>query len=83
MTSIGGVEMVDWNLAVATATRLVRPGPEVSRDEARDVVADLWARQFELLYRLNPRWARWWREERRLLQRQSADKLPPMPDDSG
>ncbi|MDF3149662.1 zinc-dependent metalloprotease [Streptomyces sp. T21Q-yed] len=31
MTSIGGAEMVDWNLAVATATRLVRPGPEVSR----------------------------------------------------
>ncbi|MET8679290.1 zinc-dependent metalloprotease [Streptomyces sp. NPDC004647] len=41
MTSIGGVEMVDWNLAVATATRLVRPGPEVTRDEARAVVAEL------------------------------------------
>ncbi len=33
--------MVDWNLAVATATRLVRPGPEVSRDEARKIVAEL------------------------------------------
>ncbi len=33
--------MVDWNLAVATATRLVRPGPEVSRDEARAAVAEL------------------------------------------
>ncbi|MFF3817161.1 zinc-dependent metalloprotease [Streptomyces bluensis] len=41
MTRIGGAEMVDWNLAVATATRLVRPGPEVSRDEARAVVAEL------------------------------------------
>ncbi|WP_405617311.1 zinc-dependent metalloprotease [Streptomyces sp. NBC_00076] len=41
MTSIGGAEMVDWNLAVATATRLVRPGPDVSRDEARGVVAEL------------------------------------------
>lgn len=41
MTSIGGVEMVDWNLAVATATRFVRPGPDVSRDEAREVVAEL------------------------------------------
>lgn len=41
MTSIGGTEMVDWNLAVATATRLVRPGPEVTRDEARAVVAEL------------------------------------------
>src|SRR2546426_12845574 len=41
MTSIGGSEMVDWNLAVATATRLVRPGPEVSRDEARAVVGEL------------------------------------------
>jgi coenzyme F420 biosynthesis associated uncharacterized protein len=39
--SIGGAEMVDWNLAVATATRFVRPGPEVSRDEAREVVAEL------------------------------------------
>ncbi|AOT60231.1 hypothetical protein A4G23_03098 [Streptomyces rubrolavendulae] len=33
--------MVDWNLAVATAIRFVRPGPEVSRDEAREVVAEL------------------------------------------
>ena len=33
--------MVDWNLAVATATRLVRPGPEVTRDEARAAVAEL------------------------------------------
>ncbi|MEU8758491.1 zinc-dependent metalloprotease [Streptomyces sp. NPDC048659] len=44
MTSIGGAGtsgMVDWNLAVATATRLVRPGPEVSREEARAVVAEL------------------------------------------
>ncbi|MFJ8695022.1 zinc-dependent metalloprotease [Streptomyces roseolilacinus] len=41
MTSIGGAEMVDWNLAVATATRFVRPGPEVSRDEAREAVAEL------------------------------------------
>ncbi|MFJ8944293.1 zinc-dependent metalloprotease [Streptomyces sp. NPDC102395] len=43
MTSIGGASsgMVDWDLAVATATRLVRPGPDVSRDEARAVVAEL------------------------------------------
>jgi coenzyme F420 biosynthesis associated uncharacterized protein len=41
MTSFGGTEMVDWNLAVATATRLTRPGPEVSRDEARAIVAEL------------------------------------------
>ncbi|MER7810572.1 zinc-dependent metalloprotease [Streptomyces sp900116325] len=41
MTSIGGAEMVDWNLAVATATRLVRPGPDISREEAREVVAEL------------------------------------------
>ncbi|MQT00510.1 zinc-dependent metalloprotease [Streptomyces jumonjinensis] len=40
MTSIGGAEMVDWNLAVATATRFVRPGPDVSKDEARAVVAE-------------------------------------------
>ncbi|ANP48632.1 coenzyme F420 biosynthesis associated uncharacterized protein [Streptomyces griseochromogenes] len=44
MTSFGGTAssgMVDWNLAVATATRLVRPGPDVSRDEARAVVSEL------------------------------------------
>ncbi|MGW4896529.1 zinc-dependent metalloprotease [Kitasatospora sp. NPDC004240] len=42
MTSAsGGADMVDWNLAVATATRLVRPGPEVSRAEASAVVAQL------------------------------------------
>jgi coenzyme F420 biosynthesis associated uncharacterized protein len=41
MTSVGGAEMVDWKLAVATATRLARPGPEVTRDEARAIVAEL------------------------------------------
>lgn len=33
--------MIDWNLAVATGVRLVRPGPQVSREEARQVVAEL------------------------------------------
>ncbi|MFE2374810.1 zinc-dependent metalloprotease [Streptomyces sp. NPDC059398] len=41
MTRIGGAEMVDWNLATATATRFAKQGPEVSRDEARAVVAEL------------------------------------------
>ncbi|GAA2501607.1 zinc-dependent metalloprotease [Streptomyces thermolineatus] len=41
MTSFGGAQTVDWNLAASTAVRLVRPGPEVSRDEARAVVAEL------------------------------------------
>ncbi|MET7639676.1 zinc-dependent metalloprotease [Streptomyces sp. NPDC005438] len=41
MTSLGGVDMVDWNLAVSTATRLMRPGPEVTREQAREVVAEL------------------------------------------
>ncbi|MBQ0868245.1 zinc-dependent metalloprotease [Streptomyces smyrnaeus] len=41
MTSLGGAQMVDWNLAVATAARLGRPGPEVSREEARGIVAEL------------------------------------------
>ncbi|MEY9962041.1 coenzyme F420 biosynthesis associated uncharacterized protein [Streptacidiphilus sp. MAP12-16] len=34
-------DMVDWNLAVSTATRLVRPGPDVTREEAREAVAEL------------------------------------------
>jgi coenzyme F420 biosynthesis associated uncharacterized protein len=41
MTSLGAPDLVDWNLAVSTATRIARPGPEVSRDEARSVVAEL------------------------------------------
>ncbi len=38
------VNLVDWDLAVNTAQRLSRPGPDVSRAEARDVVAELRAR---------------------------------------
>ncbi|WP_250284931.1 MULTISPECIES: zinc-dependent metalloprotease [unclassified Frankia] len=34
-------EPVDWDLAVATARRLVRPGPQLPRAEADAVVADL------------------------------------------
>jgi coenzyme F420 biosynthesis associated uncharacterized protein len=41
MTSLGGTDLVDWNLAVSTAARMTRPGPEVSRDEAREIVAEL------------------------------------------
>jgi coenzyme F420 biosynthesis associated uncharacterized protein len=41
MTSFGGTDLVDVNLGGATATRVVRPGPEVSRDEAREAVAEL------------------------------------------
>ncbi|MFY9915342.1 MAG: zinc-dependent metalloprotease, partial [Nocardioidaceae bacterium] len=37
----GHGDMVDWDLAVTTAKRLMKPGPEVSHDEARQVVADL------------------------------------------
>lgn len=37
-------DMVDWNLAVSTARRLSKSGPEVTVTEARQVVADL--RQF-------------------------------------
>ena len=33
--------MVDWDLAVATGTRLVRPGPQVSPEEARAAVEEL------------------------------------------
>src|SRR5262245_689120 len=33
--------MVDWDLAVATANRFVRPGPDVSGKQAREVVTEL------------------------------------------
>ncbi|MER7211886.1 zinc-dependent metalloprotease [Streptosporangium sp. NPDC000239] len=35
------MQVIDWDLAVATGTRLVRPGPQVSREEARRAVAEL------------------------------------------
>ncbi len=34
-------ELVDWDLAVTTAQRLVRPGPALTRAQADDVVAEL------------------------------------------
>ncbi|HVE99688.1 MAG TPA: zinc-dependent metalloprotease [Mycobacteriales bacterium] len=34
-------EMIDWDVAVATARRLMRPGPSVTPDEARAVAAEL------------------------------------------
>ncbi|CAO5257068.1 zinc-dependent metalloprotease [Frankia sp. AgKG'84/4] len=34
-------ELVDWELAVTTAKKLVRPGPQISREQAADVVAEL------------------------------------------
>ncbi|MEO3853787.1 zinc-dependent metalloprotease [Acrocarpospora sp. B8E8] len=33
--------VIDWDLAVATGVRLVRPGPQVSRDEAKNAVTEL------------------------------------------
>src|SRR5436190_24063340 len=33
--------MVDWTVALNTATRLVKPGPEISRKDAEAVVAEL------------------------------------------
>ncbi|MBF9073559.1 zinc-dependent metalloprotease [Streptacidiphilus fuscans] len=36
-----GTDMIDWDLAVATASRFARPGPEVTREEARAAVAEL------------------------------------------
>ncbi len=35
------MRLIDWDLAVVTATRVVRPGPTVSYQEAADVVAQL------------------------------------------
>ncbi|MBA2892155.1 zinc-dependent metalloprotease [Nonomuraea sp. NPDC050663] len=35
------MQVIDWDLAVATGTRLVRPGPQVSREEARQAVSEL------------------------------------------
>jgi coenzyme F420 biosynthesis associated uncharacterized protein len=34
-------DMVDWDLAVAMGTKLVRPGPSVTPEEARQAVAEL------------------------------------------
>jgi coenzyme F420 biosynthesis associated uncharacterized protein len=37
----GSPDLIDWDLAVTSAKRLMRPGPEVSRDDARSAVAEL------------------------------------------
>src|SRR5947207_179795 len=37
----GGPDLVDWDLAAATGVRLLRPGPAVSAEEAREVVRRL------------------------------------------
>ncbi len=37
----GAGQMVDWKLAVSAATKLAGPGPQVSRTEADEVVAEL------------------------------------------
>ncbi|MHB1877007.1 MAG: zinc-dependent metalloprotease, partial [Streptosporangiaceae bacterium] len=34
-------QMIDWNVAASTAIRWVRPGPQVSITQARQVVAEL------------------------------------------
>ncbi|MFW6091229.1 MAG: zinc-dependent metalloprotease [Actinomycetota bacterium] len=34
-------DMIDWDLAVATARRLTRPGPKVTVGDAREVVGDI------------------------------------------
>ncbi|GAA1292960.1 hypothetical protein Psi02_50750 [Planotetraspora silvatica] len=36
-----GMQVIDWDLAVATGVRLVRPGPQVTREEAKQAVLDL------------------------------------------
>ena len=33
--------MVDWTEALSTASRLVKPGPDISREGAAEAVADL------------------------------------------
>ncbi|GII63673.1 hypothetical protein Skr01_37580 [Sphaerisporangium krabiense] len=35
------MQVIDWDLAVSTGVRLVRPGPQVSREEARHAVSEL------------------------------------------
>jgi coenzyme F420 biosynthesis associated uncharacterized protein len=34
-------DLIDWNFAVSTAKRLMRPGPDVNRDQAQETVAEL------------------------------------------
>ncbi|HEY2442244.1 MAG TPA: zinc-dependent metalloprotease [Streptosporangiaceae bacterium] len=34
-------QMIDWNVAIATGTRWVRPGPQINMSEARRVVGEL------------------------------------------
>ncbi len=38
---VDATTMIDWDLAVATATRMAGPGPSISRSEAEETVAEL------------------------------------------
>jgi coenzyme F420 biosynthesis associated uncharacterized protein len=38
---VSSTQMIDWNVATSTGVRWVRPGPQVSLAEARQVVAEL------------------------------------------
>jgi coenzyme F420 biosynthesis associated uncharacterized protein len=38
---VSSQQMIDWDVATSTGVRWVRPGPEISRSEARKVVAEL------------------------------------------
>ena len=38
---VSSQQMIDWDVATSTGIRWVRPGPEISRSEARKVVAEL------------------------------------------
>ncbi|HEY0167345.1 MAG TPA: Imm63 family immunity protein [Jatrophihabitans sp.] len=76
-------ELLYWSFETTTSS-LARYWEARHRDESQDFRVGLWAKQAELLHRLNPAWARRWRRE--LAARQPWDvalmpQLPPDPAD--
>lgn len=71
-------ELLYWSFE-ATTFSLASRWEARHRDEANDFRIGMWAKQAELLSRLNPRWAERWRRELAARQPQDVDLMPDVP----
>jgi hypothetical protein len=71
-------ELLYWSFEVTTFS-LASRWEAGHRDETQDFRIGMWAKQSELLHRLNPRWAERWRRELAARQPQDADLMPDVP----
>ena len=71
-------ELLYWSFVLATST-LASTWEARHRDESQDFRVLMWAKQGELLHRLNPVWAQRWRRELAARQPQDIGLLPVLP----